>query len=65
MSLVVALSGSLKGVAEVVRALRERSKHSGLAHETAQELAEALQNAELELTLRTRELADCVGARLE
>lgn len=61
VSLVVALSGSLKGVAEVVRALRVRSKNSGLAQQTAQELAEALEKCQRDAARAAAELDKELG----
>lgn len=62
VALVVALAGSLKGVAEVVRALRERSRVVGLTPEAGEELAEALARCQREAQLHAKELAEALGA---
>lgn len=61
IGLVVAIAGSLKGVSEVIRAIRERSRGAGLPRETAVDLADALEKVERELFETAAELAECVA----
>lgn len=59
VALVVALSGSLKGVSEIVRAFKAHRKGAPVEY---LELVERLEETERQLSAKIVELSECVGA---